>query len=357
MKASSLHPVFGNAAFAAHEQVVFCHEGSAGLKAIIAIHDTTLGPALGGTRMWPYESEAAALRDVLRLSEGMTCKNALAGVPFGGGKAVIIGDARSDKSPELFRALGRAIDRLGGHFITGEDVGISVADAEEIRKATRHVGGITEGGAGDPSPTTAYGVFKGMKAAARHRLGAADLKNLRVCVQGLGAVGMALCALLHEAGARLLAADIRAAAVREAGERFDATAVLPETAHATDCDIFAPCALGAGLNERTIPQIRARIVAGSANNQLGEAADGARLADHGILYAPDYVINAGGVISIAHEGPAFDRERMLAHVARIGDTLKQIFTRAESDDLATSKIADRMARERIAAARAENQAA
>ncbi|MDH3580029.1 MAG: amino acid dehydrogenase [Hyphomicrobiales bacterium] len=357
MKTSSENPVFGDAAFAAHEQVVFAHDAAAGLKAIIAVHNTTLGRALGGTRMWAYDTEVDALRDVLRLAQGMTFKNALAGVPFGGGKAVIIGDAAHDKSPELFRAMGRAIDRLDGWFVTGEDVGISVADAEEMRKTTTHVRGIAEGGAGDPSPTTAYGVFKGMEAAAQHRFGVATLKDQRVCVQGLGAVGMMLCKLLHGAGAQLLVADIRNQAVREAGERFGATAVLPDKAHAADCDIFAPCALGAGLNARTIRQIRARVVAGSANNQLARTVDGARLSEYGILYAPDYVINAGGVISIAHEGPNFDCEAMLAHVARIGDTLQQIFASAERDNLPTSLVADRMAQECIAAAYEENQAA
>jgi len=357
MKASPVHIVFGHEAYADHEQVIFCRDKDSGLKAFIAIHDTTLGPALGGTRMWPYESEAAALKDVLRLSQGMTYKNALAGVKFGGGKAVIMGDPRKDKTPALMQALGRHIDRLGGHFVTGEDVGLTVADAEEIRKTTKYVHGIAEGRAGDPSPTTAFGVFKGIEAALRHRLGSAKIRGVTVCVQGVGNVGMALCDLLHDAGAELLVADIRQANVRQACQRFGATAILPEKSHAADCDVFSPCALGGILNEHTIPEIRAGIVAGSANNQLERAEDGAHVRACGILYAPDYLINAGGVISISHEGPDFELGLMRRDVARIGETLTLIFKRADHDDLPTSVVADQMAEERLEAGRKRSAAA
>lgn len=357
MKASPVHIVFGHEAYADHEQVFFCRDADSGLKAVIAIHDTTLGPAMGGTRMWPYESEGAALKDALRLSQGMTYKNALAGTKFGGGKAVVIGDAKKDKTPALLRALGRHIERLNGNFITGEDVGITVADAEEIRKATRHVRGIAEGRAGDPSPTTAFGVFKGIEAALRHRIGSAKLRGVSICIQGLGNVGMALCELLHDAGAELLVADIRQACVKEACRRFGATAILPDKAHAADCDVFSPCALGGVLSEHTIPEIRAGVVAGSANNQLERAEDGALLRACGILYAPDYVINAGGVISISHEGPDFELGLMRRDVARIGETLALIFKRADHNDLPTSVVADQLAEERLQAGRKRSAAA
>ena len=357
VKASPVHLVFGNESFADHEQIVFCRDRDSGLSAIIALHDTTFGPAMGGTRMWPYESEAAALRDVLRLAHGMTYKNALAGVGFGGGKAVILGDPKTDKTPELMRAFGRAIDRLGGNFITGEDVGIGVPDAEEIRKATPHVRGIAEGRAGDPSPHTAFGVYKGLQAAARHRLGSAKLDGVSVCIQGLGHVGLALAELLHDAGARLLVSDIDKTAVKEAAQRFGATFVVPDKAHAAPCEVFAPCALGGVLNARSIPEIRALVVAGCANNQLEAPEDGARLMERGILYAPDYVINAGGVISISHEGPDFDLGLMRRDVARIADTLGDIFKRADAESLPTSVVADRMAEERLAAGRKRRAAA
>ena len=357
MRASPVHIVFGHEAYADHEQVIFCRDKDSGLKAFIAIHDTTLGPALGGTRMWPYDSEAAALKDVLRLSQGMTYKNALAGVKFGGGKAVIMGDPRKHKTPALMQALGRHIERLNGQFVTGEDVGLTVADAEEIRKTTKYVHGIAEGRAGDPSPTTAFGVLKGIEAALRYRLGSAKLSGVSVCVQGLGNVGMALCDLLHDVGAQLLVADIRQASVKQACQRFGATAILPEKAHAADCDVFSPCALGGVLNEYSIPEIRAGVIAGSANNQLETAEDGAHLRACGILYAPDYLINAGGVISISHEGPDFELGLMRRDVARIGETLNLIFKRADHDDLPTSVVADRMAEERLEAGRGRSAAA
>jgi len=351
MKLTPVHLVFQNESFQNHEQIVFCSDPASGLKAIIAVHSTRLGPAMGGTRMWPYASEAAALQDVLRLSHGMTYKNALAGINFGGGKAVILGDPKSDKTPAALRAFAGYVDRLSGTYITAEDVGISVADVEEMRKVTPHVRGIAEGGAGDPSPNTAFGVYKGMEAAVRHRLGAQSLGGVRVAVQGLGHVGMALGELLNEAGASLVVSDINEARVSDAVDRFGAEAVAPEEAHIASVDVLAPCALGAGLNETTIPEINAVVIAGAANNQLATPADGERLRERGILYAPDYAINAGGVISIAHEGPRFDFALMRRDVARIGETLSSIFVRADEEEKPTSVVADMIAEERLSAAK------
>ncbi len=351
MKLTPVHLVFQNESFLNHEQIVFCSDPASGLKAIIAVHSTRLGPAMGGTRMWPYASEAAALQDVLRLSHGMTYKNALAGINFGGGKAVILGDPKSDKSGAALRAFAGYVDRLSGTYITAEDVGISVADVEEMRKVTPHVRGIAEGGAGDPSPNTAFGVYKGMEAAVRHRLGAQSLSGVRVAIQGLGHVGMALGELLHEAGAELVVSDINEARVSDAVDCFGAEAVAPDEFHFASVDVLAPCALGAGLNEVTIPGIKAVVIAGAANNQLALPEDGERLRQRGILYAPDYAINAGGVISIAHEGPRFDFALMRRDVARIGDTLSSIFVRADEEERPTSVVADMIAEEHLAAAK------
>lgn len=352
MKPLPKDTVFQNPAFAGHEQVVYCYDGSVGLKAIIAIHDTSLGPALGGARRWAYRDEAEALQDVLRLSRGMTYKNALAGINFGGGKAVIIAEPETQANPALFRAFGAHVEYLAGRYISAEDVGVRAANVEEMRKATAHVRGISEGGAGDPSPATAYGVFFGIKAAVRHAMGRHELTGISVCVQGLGAVGMALCELLNQEGAKLLVSDIRPSVVEVAVERFGAVEVPPENVHAAECDVFAPCALGAILSDATIPQIKARIVAGSANNQLADDRDALRLLECSITYAPDFVVNAGGVISIAHEGSDFDREAMMSDVARIGDTLEHIFTVAQRENLTTTAVAAQMAQQRIAAARA-----
>jgi leucine dehydrogenase len=349
--------VFADPAFDDHEQVVFCSDAEAGLRAIIAIHDTTLGPALGGTRMWSYLSEAVALEDALRLSRGMTYKNALANLPYGGGKAVIIGSADTDKTPELLRAFARHVNRLAGRFITGVDVGLAKADVDSMAEVTPHVRGTSNGRVGDPAPYTTLGVFKGIEAAVAHQLCSDNLQGVSVCVQGLGAVGMRLCRLLHRAGAVLTVADIREAAVRHAEEQFGATAVDPRHAHATDVDVFSPCALGAVLNHQTIPEIRARVVAGSANNQLARDEDGALLWKRGILYAPDYVINAGGVMAIAQDGPEFDPQRLLRDVLRIAETLRHVFERAEAEGIPTSVIADRMAKERLARSRARDPVA
>jgi leucine dehydrogenase len=342
--------VFSAPDFAQHEEVVFCRDAAAGLSAIIAVHSTQAGPALGGCRMWPYADEAAALADVLRLARGMTLKAAMAGLAFGGGKSVIIGDPRRDKSEKLFLALARFVDRLGGRYIVAEDSGTSVADMEIVRRGTRHVAGIAEGGSGDPSPATAWGVFHGMRAAVRHRLGAESLEGLTIAVQGLGHVGRILCEHLAGAGARLVVSDIDEARVHRAVAELGAEAVAPEAIFTAPADVFAPCALGAVLDDATVPLLGAPVVAGSANNQLARPEHGAALARRGILYAPDYVINAGGIINIAHEGPGYERERAMAHVARIHDTLAELFGYADAERLPTSEAADRLAEARLRAA-------
>ena len=344
--------VFASPAFDRHEEVIFCTDAKSGLRAIIAIHDTSLGPALGGCRMWPYDSESEAITDVLRLSRAMSYKNALAQLSTGGGKSVIIGDSERDKSEALFYAFGRFVENLGGRYIVAEDVGTTVADMNQIRSQTCHVMGFSarQGSSGDPSPVTAYGVFCGLRAAVEFRLGRADLEGLRVAVQGIGHVGYQLCKYLHEAGAKLLVSDIHGAAVSRAEAEFGARIVAGEDIYSQDVDVFAPCALGAELNSRTIPRLRAQIVAGAANNQLKRAEDGAELAARNILYAPDYVINAGGVINLSYERESgYERDRAMAHTARIYEIALEIFGRAKREGRPTSDIADDMAREMLGA--------
>ncbi|GAB4392176.1 MAG: Glu/Leu/Phe/Val dehydrogenase dimerization domain-containing protein [Kiloniellaceae bacterium] len=345
--------VFEHVEFDGHEQVVFCHDPASGLKAIIAIHNTNRGPALGGCRMWPYASDEDALTDALRLARGMTYKSALAGLDYGGGKSVIIGDPKRDKSEALFRAMGRYVETLSGRYTVAEDVGISVPDVEVMAKETRHVAGVSAGGVGDPSPATAYGVYMGIKAAAKHRLGAEKLSGLRVAVQGVGHVGYYLCRHLAAEGAELLVADIAQDSLDRVVKEFGAHVVAPEAIATAAVDIYAPCALGATVNDETLPALQAKIVAGSANNQLAEARHGEALRQRGILYAPDYVINAGGVIIISHEGPNYDESRAFAHVAQIHDTLLEIFRRADAMKVATSLAADRLAEERFRGAAAK----
>ncbi|MCG8494052.1 MAG: leucine dehydrogenase [Sneathiellales bacterium] len=339
--------VFSSGAYDDHEAVLFFHDKPSGLKAIIAVHDTTLGPSLGGTRMWPYESDAEALEDVLRLSQGMTYKSALAGLKLGGGKSVIIGNSRNDKSEALFEAFGRAVNSLNGQYIAAEDVGIGVADLEIARRETAHISGIREGNVGNPSPATAWGVFNGLKAAVKYRLGTEDLAGLKVAVQGLGQVGFGLCTHLKEAGAKLIVTDIHEQSIHRAVQELGATAVGTEEIIHQDVDVFSPCALGAVLNDETIPALKAKVVAGAANNQLAEARHGLELRHRNILYAPDYAINAGGIIIISHEGPNFDKEATMSEVAQIHDTVMKIFMRADKEKQSTAKIADLMALERI----------
>ncbi len=348
--------VFNAPDFDNHEAVVFCNDAETGLNAIIAVHDTTLGPSLGGCRFWPYENDGDALTDALRLSRGMTYKAALADTGRGGGKSVIIGDPRRIGTPALFRAMGRFVERMGGAYTIAEDVGTSPADMAHVHQETKHVAGL-EGGSGDPSPATALGVFVGIQAALKHQRGDDDLKGVTVAAQGLGHVGWDLCNRLHQAGARLIVSDMRDEITSEATRQFGATAVGIDTIHAVRADVFAPCALGGSLNDRTIPALKASIVAGSANNQLAESRHGDILAARGVLYAPDYVINAGGIINIAHEGVAYDQAAAFAHVARIGDTLGQLFKRADTERLTTSQMADQMAREVLARAAGRSLAA
>lgn len=339
----------GLAGFAGHEHLYRIEEPLTGLHAYIAIHDTTLGPAVGGTRMWPYASADEAITDALRLSHGMTYKAAMAGTPCGGGKAVIMGDSHADKSETLFRAFGKALDMLEGRFVTGEDVGVTVADVDAMRLETRHAVGGSEGGGGDPSPMTAYGVHTGIKVAVHHRLRRGGLAGIRIAVQGLGKVGLPLCERLHADGARLIVADIDTAAAECARERFAAEIVGVDDILRADADVFAPCALGQVLNDDTIPTLKAVVVAGSANNQLHENRHGRLLTDYGILYAPDYVINAGGLIAVADElAPGgYDHARVSRMTGGIGDSLAQIFARADRDRAPTNQIADRIAQERI----------
>ncbi|MGB0681658.1 MAG: Leu/Phe/Val dehydrogenase [Magnetovibrionaceae bacterium] len=329
-----------------HEQVVFVSDAEAGLRAIIAVHSTALGPALGGCRMWSYASEPEALADVLRLSKGMSYKNALAGLPYGGGKSVILGDSAWAKTPSLFKAMGRAVERLGGAYIIAEDVGTSPADMAEVATETVHVMGL-EGQGGDPSPATALGTFEGIKAAVRHRLGKADLAGLRVAVQGLGHVGWLLAEHLHLAGAELVVSDLDSLAVAGAVAQFDATAVEPEAIYGADVDVFAPCALGAVINDDTIGRLQAKVIAGSANNQLATEAHARGCKDRGILYAPDYVINAGGVIQIHYEGVQGDAEAAVEAVRAIGKTLERIFAQADRDAMTPLRAANVIAEHRL----------
>jgi len=341
--------VFDMVDFDNHEQVVYCSDPETGLRAIIAIHDTSRGPALGGCRMWAYENEPAALRDVLRLSRGMTYKAATTGLDLGGGKSVIIGDPKLVKSASLMQAMGRAIERLAGRYIVAEDVGTTIDDMVEINKETDHVSGLPEslGGTGDPSPATAYGVFIGMKAAADHAGWANVLAGRTVAVQGLGHVGMHLCRYLAKEGARLIVTDLHQDAVDRAVHEFDAVAVTPDNIYGVKADVYAPCALGGTINNRTISMLQAKIIAGSANNILATCEDGAALHKRGILYAPDYVINAGGLIKVAEAKLGHDANATLRRIDDIYDVTRQILDRSETQNIGANIAADRIAEERF----------
>jgi len=336
--------------FDRHELLLFGHDAPTGLRALIAIHSTVLGPAAGGCRMWPYPSTEEAVADVLRLSRGMSYKNALAGVGFGGGKAVIIGDPRRTKTPELLAAFGRVVDSLAGRYITAEDVGTTVADMTQVARTTRYVVGLGQAAGeagGDPAPKTALGVCLGIKAAVKFGLGRSDLEGLTVALQGTGGVGYHLARLLSAEGARLTVADLRPAAVQRVCDEFRARAVAVEDVLTADVDVLAPCALGAVLNAQSIPRLRARIIAGAANNQLAEGEDGVALDAAGILYAPDYVINAGGIISVAREYAGGTEAQVIADIGRIPARLTEIFERARRERRTTNSVADQMARERL----------
>ena len=338
--------VFNLRAYDDHEQIVFCSDESSGLKAIIAIHSTALGPAVGGCRMWEYNTDEGALVDALRLSRGMTYKNAMAGLPFGGGKSVIIGNSKTMKSEALFKSFGRFVNNLNGRYVTAEDVGITTGDMAVVNSETNHVLGL-EGKSGDPSPVTAYGVYKGIKAAVKHKLNREDLEGLRISVQGVGHVGYYLCKHLHEEGASMVVTDINSESVTKVVDEFGCKAVDIDDIYTQEVDIYAPCALGATINNETINKITASIVAGAANNQLAEDKHGKILMEKGILYAPDYVINAGGIINVSFE-ENYNLDQALAKVDGIYETLIEVFEMSKTENLPTNEIADEIARRRIA---------
>ncbi len=334
-----------------YENLFLCQEKSLSLKAVIAIHDTTLGPATGGCRMWTYNSEREAIEDALRLARGMTYKYAAAGVNLGGGKCVIMGNPRTDKSEALFRALGRFIHRLNGLYITGEDVGTTLRDMEYIRMETPYVVTLPQswGGAGPIAPATATGVIAGMKACAREVFGTDDLSGRSVAVQGLGMVGAEVVPLLVEAQAKVIVADIDPDKVKRIVEQYGVTAESPETIQALDVDIFCPCALGGIINDKTLPQFRCQIIAGSANNQLHEAHHGELLQERGILYAPDYIINAGGTIYDTDRllPGGFNAERAMEKVRRIYETMTELIRITKRENISTAQAADVLAERRI----------
>jgi leucine dehydrogenase len=340
--------VFERLAEYRYEQLVFCHDKATDLRAIIAIHDTTLGPALGGCRMYPYVSEEDAIVDVLRLARGMTYKAAASGLNLGGGKSVIIGEPEG-KSEELLRSFGRYIETLGGRYIVAEDVGTSTEDMEHIRIESSHVVGVdvTHGGSGDPAPFTAQGVLHGMRACVEEVFGSPSLEGRTVAVQGLGNVGYHLCGLLRDEGANLMVTDLREQTVEGAVQEFGAKPVEPDEILSLPCDILAPCALGAVVNDTSLSDFRCSIIAGSANNILLEAHHGEALAERGILYAPDYVINAGGLINVADELEGYDKTRATKRVARIYDSVKSIIAISKRDKVPTNVAADTLALERI----------
>lgn len=328
-----------------HEQVVFCSDDANGLKAIIAVHSTKLGAAVGGCRMWDYASDEEALVDVLRLSKGMTYKNAMAGLSMGGGKSVIIGDAKAIKSEALFKSFGEALNGLNGRYLSAEDVNITTDDIAIANTVTPFVTG-TEGKSGNPAPFTALGTFLGIKASVKHRLKRDDLTGLKVAVQGLGSVGYYLCEHLHKAGAKLVVTDINQVALDKAATNFGATIVGLDEIYDQEVDIYAPCALGATINDETLARLKACIIAGCANNQLAENKHDQAVMERGILYAPDYVINAGGIINVSFEND-YDIEKSTKKVEEIYDTLLDIFDKANAQNRPTGVIADEMAREII----------
>lgn len=342
--------VFTNEEFDGHERVVFCHDADSGLRAIIAIHSTALGPAAGGCRMWPYPDEEAAVDDALRLSHAMTYKNALAGLPLGGGKSVIIGDPHAAVAADVFRAFGRMVAELDGRYWTAEDVGVGVERVRLIAETNPYTFGIETG---DPSPYTAYGTLRGMEAAVLHATGSASLEGRSVAIQGVGHVGGHLARLLHERGSKLTITDIDDETLESVASDTGAVVVPPDGIYDVEADVFAPCALGGSINERTIPRLNVKVVAGCANNQLEHPEDGARLATRGIIYAPDYVINSGGMLSAA--GPILGlhdetEDEIRSRLDHIYDRILEILRRADQEGRPPSEVADDLAREIIARA-------
>lgn len=327
-----------------YERVASCVEGD--YHGLIAVHNTRLGPAVGGTRLWHYQNDEAAMRDLLRLARGMTYKNALAKIPFGGGKSIIFRPEQPIDRERLFRAHGRFVETFGGSYITAEDVGTSPADMEFVRRETNHVAGLL-GKSGDPSPVTARGVFRALQACAKHRWGTNEIKERTVALQGCGHVGYHLASNLHQAGAELIVSDVDAEKVDRVVKEFGAVAVAPDEIYASSADIFAPCALGGILNDETIPQLNVEIVVGGANNQLLEPRHGDELERLGILYAPDYAANAGGMINGCRELLGWEASESAAKLDEIYDTLLDIFRTAEAEDIPTYKAADRLAERRL----------
>lgn len=350
---SNLHkidPVFGQLSFDNHEQIVFCHDKDTGLKAIIGIHNTVLGPALGGTRMWKYNNEWEALNDVLRLSRGMTFKSAVAGLDLGGGKAVIIGDAKTDKSPELMKKFGEFVHSLSGKYITAEDVGMKTEDMDVVHEVTPYVTGISEsrGGSGNPSPVTAFGVYMGMKAAAKHKFGSDSLAGKRILVQGIGHVGETLVSHLAKEDALVTITDINQERLNEVGAKYGVKIFSGDDLYTADVDIYAPCALGATLNNDSVYKLKASVVAGAANNQLAdENVHGKILKERGIVYAPDFLINAGGIINVYAEIVKYDKNEALRRTENIYNTTLEILDYAQKHDVTTHEAALRVAQNRI----------
>ncbi|MEM6687614.1 MAG: Glu/Leu/Phe/Val dehydrogenase [Bacteroidota bacterium] len=353
IKTSELHkvdPVFGQLSFDNHEQVVFCNDKDTGLRAIIGIHNTVLGPALGGTRMWQYKNEWEALNDVLRLSRGMTFKSAITGLNLGGGKAVIIGNAKTQKTPELMRKFGEFVHSLSGRYITAEDVGMETSDMDIVRGVTPYVTGISEskGGAGNPSPITAYGVFMGMKAAAKYKFGSDILEDRTVYVQGIGHVGEALVEHLTNEGAKVVIVDINEERLQYVSNKYGAEIYRGADMYSEDMDIYAPCALGATINDDSIYKLKAHIIAGAANNQLkDEITHGAMLRDRGIAYAPDFLINAGGIINVYAELEGYGKTEIMRKTENIYNTTLEIFKHSEDHNLTTHNSALSIAVDRI----------
>lgn len=342
--------IFSQISLYNHEQIVFCNDNHVGLKTIIGIHNTVLGPALGGTRMWNYATEQEALTDVLRLSRGMTYKSAVAGINLGGGKAVIIGDPKKIKTEALLRSFGKFIDNLGGKYITAEDVSMNSKDMEIIHMETDYVTGLPEnmGGSGDPSPVTAMGVWMGMKASAKEVYGNDSLDGKKVIVQGLGNVGRHLIDYLAKENAQLFVFDIDHEKIKELSKKHKVKVLSKEELYSVDADIYAPCALGATVNTQTLEQLKVKIICGSANNQLeNEEIHGKMVEEKGILYAPDFVINAGGIINVYYELEGYNRDRALFHTERIYDTTTKIFEISKKEKLPTYLAANRLAEERI----------
>jgi leucine dehydrogenase len=343
------NPVISQMANLGHEQILFCNDESTGLKAIIAVHNTVLGPALGGTRMWTYSNEMEALNDVLRLSRGMTYKNSISGLNLGGGKAVIIGDSRTQKSEALFRRFGKFVNSLAGKYITAEDVGISPIDMNWVSMETKHVVGLP-GKSGDPSPVTAYGVYMGMKASAKVQYGTDSLEGKKIAVQGAGHVGEYLISHLTKEKAQVYVTDIHEDTLKRVSEKYNAKVVTPEAIYDVDMDIYAPCALGATVNDETLGKLKCSIIAGAANNQLKlESKHGMEVMKKGIIYAPDFAINAGGVINCFSEVQGLSSEWAQNKAEEIYNTILNIVNRSKSENVPTYQIANKMAEERIEA--------